>query len=82
MCFVKNCNLHYCQFKINEKKQSIVNLFFSPVTEIVSNRVTWTEVRTEPWHLCTMPALIYIVIYLEKPLVITYQFWFLFCLFH
>ncbi len=37
-------------------------LFFSCCTEIVSNRDPRTEVRTEPWHLCTVPPLIYIYI--------------------
>ncbi len=46
-------------FKINEKKPSIVDFFFfSCCTEIVSNRDPRTEVRTEPWHLCTVPPLI------------------------
>ncbi len=53
-------NFHYCLFKINEKKRSIVDLFFSSCTEIVSNRDPQTEVRTEPWHLCTVPPVIYI----------------------
>ncbi len=42
-------NLHYCLFKINEKKPSIVDFFFFPCcTEIVSNHDPRTEVRTEP----------------------------------
>ncbi len=50
----KICNLHYCLFKINEKKPSLVDFFFfSCCTEIVSNRDPRTEVRTErdPCHL-------------------------------
>ncbi len=33
--------------------------FFPCCTKIVSNRDPRTEVCTEPWHLCTVPPLIY-----------------------
>ncbi len=45
--------LHYCLFKINEKKPRIVDFFFFFM--LYRNRI-------EPWHLCTVPPLIYIVV--------------------
>ncbi len=59
--------LHYCLFKINEKKPSIEYFCFcSCCTEIVSNRDPRTEVRTKPWHLCTVTPLVTITNYFFK----------------
>ncbi len=72
----RNSNLHYCLFKINEKNTSIVDFFFFCCTEIVANRDPQTEVRIEPWHLCTMPPLIYIRAWtISDFLKLTFMWW-------
>ncbi len=43
----KNCNLHYCLFKINEKKPCIVDFFFFPVVP-KSYRTVTPEPRYVP----------------------------------
>lgn len=47
----------------NKKKlpSAFLFCFFLHCTELVPNRDVWTEVRTKPWLLCTVPPLQHII---------------------